>query len=96
MDRTNSQGLRQKKMEWIGLHVEAYQHLSDDDKVALEEWERENNGDVASTDWPGWRAVLPTFEEYLAGGDDPESGLVVAITTCSSLPPVGFFTGYFI
>lgn len=50
--------LSDESMHWYEAMINAYHHLlSESEKKELETWEKENlgKGDLATSDWPGWK-----------------------------------------
>ena len=53
-------GSTEENINWYRRMANAYDHLlTEEDKKALREWEQENlDGDIATSDWPGWEAFI--------------------------------------
>lgn len=41
-------------MAWYAVMVNAYQHLSAEDRAAVDEWDDQRPSHLSTSDWPGW------------------------------------------
>jgi len=59
MTKKNSQ-YRKEFESWYERLIETYSNMTQEERLALEEWERENldGHSVGTSDWPGWEKYI--------------------------------------